>query len=88
MNKQDEKELIDAWHSDTNYLNEKIDEHFRLAQNHAYALGRTRGQVSSNMTDDKILEISAPFGEFQFGDAQGKKRIEFARAILSAARLP
>ena len=35
------------------------------------------------MTDEQILEIAEPFGEFQYGDAQGHKRIDFARAILA-----
>ena len=37
------------------------------------------------LTDEQILEIAEPFGCFQYGDAQGHKRIEFARAVLAAA---
>lgn len=43
MNQQDLNALTDAWHSDTCYLNEKIDEMFKAAQDHAYALGLARG---------------------------------------------
>ena len=85
MNQQDLNELTENWHSDTNFLNEKIDEHFKAAQDHAYSLGIKRGLAAKELTDAKILEISEPFGEFQFGDAQGHKRIDFARAILAAA---
>lgn len=47
MNKQDEKALTEAWHSDTNWLNGKIDEFFKAAQDHAYALGLARGLAES-----------------------------------------
>lgn len=33
------------------------------------------------LTDDQIFELAEPFGAFQYGDAQGDKRKEFARAI-------
>ena len=37
------------------------------------------------LTDRQILDIAEPFGCFEYGDAQGHKRIEFARAVLAAA---
>ena len=37
------------------------------------------------MTDRELLDLAEPFGEFQYGDAQGHKRIAFARAVLAAA---
>lgn len=37
------------------------------------------------LTDEQIFEIAEPFGAFEFGDAQGDKRLAFARAILAAA---
>ena len=40
------------------------------------------------LTDEQILEIAEPFGCFQYGDAQGHKRIEFARAVLAAGDKP
>ena len=39
--------------------------------------------TQAEVTDAQILEIAEPFGEFQYGDAQGHKRIDFARAILA-----
>lgn len=39
--------------------------------------------TQAEVTDEQILEIAEPFGEFQYGDAQGHKRIDFARAILA-----
>ena len=33
------------------------------------------------LSDDRIFELAESFGEFKYGDAQGCKRIEFARAI-------
>ena len=47
MNKQDENALTEAWHSDTDWLNGKIDEFFKAAQDHAYALGLARGLAES-----------------------------------------
>jgi len=38
------------------------------------------------LTDEDILNVADPFGAFQYGDAQGHKRIEFARAILALAK--
>lgn len=86
MNKQDEIALTEAWHSDTNCLNEKIDSYFKSAQDHAYALGLARGLKATDLTDEEIFELAEPFGEFQYGDAQGHKRLDFARAIIAAAR--
>lgn len=86
MNKQDKKELTENWHSDTNWLNEKVDEMFKASQDYAYALGLKRGLNVSSLSDEEIMDIAWPFGEFQYGDAQGHKRRDFARAILAAAR--
>jgi hypothetical protein len=86
MNKQDLNELTENWQSDTNWLNGKVDEMFKAAQDHAYALGLKRGLMVKELTDEEILTIAEPFGEFQYGDAQGHKRWGFARAILAAAR--
>lgn len=33
------------------------------------------------LTDDEILDSADAFGSFQYGDAQGHKRLEFAKAI-------
>lgn len=87
MNQQDLNELTQNWHSDTNWLNEKIDDAFKRAQDHAYALGLKRGLQDkiAAITDAQILDASTEFGEFCHGDAQGHKRIEFARAVLSLA---
>ena len=39
--------------------------------------------TQAEVADEQILEVAEPFGEFQYGDAQGHKRIDFARAILA-----
>ncbi len=36
------------------------------------------------LTREEIFDLAEPFGEFQYGDAQGDKRIYFARAIIAA----
>ena len=44
MNKADTNELIEYWHRETRYVNDKVDEAFKDAQDHAYALGLKRGK--------------------------------------------
>lgn len=39
--------------------------------------------TQAEVTDAQILEAAEPFGAFEYGDAQGDKRIDFARAILA-----
>ncbi|MDC6678938.1 hypothetical protein OEZ78_26090 [Leclercia adecarboxylata] len=36
------------------------------------------------LTDQEILDVAEPFGAFEFGDAQGDKRKDFARAVIEA----
>lgn len=36
------------------------------------------------LTDEEIFHAAEPFGAFEYGDAQGHKRIAFARAIEAA----
>lgn len=86
MNQKDLNELTAHWSSDTNWLNDKVDEMFKASQDHAYELGLKRGVSISDLSDAEIMEIASKFGEFQYGDAQGDKRREFARAILNASR--
>ncbi len=63
MNKQDENTLTEQWHSDTNYLNEKIDDFFKSAQDQAYALGLKRGMAEKlaaiELTDPDCYSIWA-----------------------------
>lgn len=42
-NPKDLEELTEYWHRETNYVNEKVDDAFKAAQDHAYALGLKRG---------------------------------------------
>lgn len=39
--------------------------------------------TQAEVTDEQILEVAEHFGAFEYGDAQGHKRIDFARAILA-----
>ena len=39
------------------------------------------------LSEDTIYELAEVFGEFAYGDAQGHKRIGFARAIEQAHRI-
>lgn len=38
------------------------------------------------LTDEEIFDLADPFGAFQYGDAQGDKCKDFARAIEQAVR--
>jgi hypothetical protein len=44
MNKADTNELTEYWNRETRYVNDKVDEAFKDAQDHAYALGLKRGK--------------------------------------------
>lgn len=44
MNQQDLNELTENWHSDTTYINNKVDEMLKASQDHAYELGLKRGR--------------------------------------------
>ena len=44
MNKADTNELVGCWHRETRDVNDKADEAFKDAQDHAYALGLKRGK--------------------------------------------
>ncbi|CAB4139145.1 hypothetical protein UFOVP336_22 [uncultured Caudovirales phage] len=69
MNKQDENELTENWHSDTNCLNEKIDDFFKRAQDHAYALGLARG-----LKEAAAVAVALPLSDEQIDalDLQGR----------------
>lgn len=43
-------------------------------------------EQAPELSDEQIFELAAPFGEFRYGDAQGDKRIAFARAVIAADR--
>ena len=62
MNTKDLNELTEYWHRETNYVNGKVDDAFKSAQDHAYALGLARGRAeaaemaASRVRDTVILE--------------------------------
>jgi len=41
-------------------------------------------QASKPLSDAEIFDLAEPFGAFEFGDAQGDKRLAFARAAITA----
>lgn len=41
-------------------------------------------QASKPLSDAEIFDLAEPFGAFEFGDAQGDKRLDFARAAITA----
>ena len=58
-------------------------EMFTGNQMRSYALQARAQATQTDVTDVQILEVAEPFGAFEYGDAQGDKRIDFARAILA-----
>ena len=41
-------------------------------------------QASKPLSDAEIFDLAEPFGAFEFGDAQGDKRLAFAHAAITA----
>lgn len=41
-------------------------------------------QASKPLSDAEIFDLAEPFGAFEFGDAQGNKRLDFASAAITA----
>ena len=41
-------------------------------------------QASKPLSDAEIFDLAEPFGSFEFGDAQGNKRLDFARSAITA----
>lgn len=74
MNVQDEQTLTDYWNRETSLLNEKIDDAFREAQNHAYGLGLTRGAFSRWIPVDKLMPEADVFVLAFFINEHGKHR--------------
>lgn len=55
MNQQDLDELTEYWHRETNYVNGKVDDALKSAQDHAYALGLARGrEEAAKMAADRV----------------------------------
>lgn len=89
MNPKDRNALTEHWHQHTNYLNTQVDEAFREAQDHAYALGvarvkedaKTRHEPRQPLTDERIDQIAGdmPGGITGFMKEWGWR--QFARKV-------
>ncbi len=89
MNRNDLHTLTEKWHAETNYINDRLDEAFRLAQDDAYALGVKRGKEEAKaryeprprLSDDRIdcIAEQMPGGWDGFRKDWGYR--QFARAI-------
>lgn len=55
MNEADQQQLTDYWDRETRYVNEKIYDVFKLAQDHAYELGLKRGLARPESITEKML---------------------------------
>jgi hypothetical protein len=56
MNEADTNELTEYWNRETRYVNDKVDDALKDAQDHAYALGMKRGKEDANAR----LTVAAP----------------------------
>lgn len=89
MNKEDINALTAYWHRETNYVNGKVEEAFKTAQDHAYALGVARGKEDANaryeprppLSDDRIVKIAESMPDGMLGFAKGWGWIQFVRAV-------
>ena len=58
-----------------------LPEHSTLIESFAALVAAAEREACAKLTDERIFELVESFGEFKYGDAQGVKRIKFARAI-------
>ena len=70
MNQGDLNALTEYWHRETNYVNEKVDDSFKQAQDHAYALGLARGRAeaaaaAAGRVRDTVIAEGATFEQFR-----------------------
>jgi hypothetical protein len=89
-NPKDLEELTEYWHRETNYVNQKVDDAFKAAQDHAYALGLKRGDEERSRLHAANAELvdvlSDLLDEGEFTDYPGTRQadaVKAARAALS-----
>jgi hypothetical protein len=58
-NHEDLDVMTSFWHRETNDLNIKVDEAFRKAQDHAYALGVARGKSEAALSAGAAMRDAA-----------------------------
>lgn len=68
MNKADENALTEYWHRETRYVNDKVDEAFKDAQDHAYALGLERAHHEFMILHEAIIHTLEENGHLADGD--------------------
>jgi hypothetical protein len=61
-NPKDLEELTEYWHRETNYVNQKVDDAFKAAQDHAYALGLKRGDEERSRLHAANAELAEILG--------------------------
>ena len=89
MNQQDLNALTEYWHRETNYVNEKVDDSFKQAQDHAYSLGLARGREEAKarfeprppLTDERITQLAELMPGGLDGFLKGWGWQQFARSV-------
>lgn len=85
MNQQDLNDLTEYWHRETNYLNVKIDEAMKSAQDDAYARGYRRGREDLIEIRKQRDELLAALVELNSVSARGFLYGDPARVKARAA---
>lgn len=75
-NTEDLNAMTEYWHRETNYVNNKVDEAFKAAQDHAYALGLARGMAEANKSEHRAIT---------FGDIMHTQILAMRAAVVDAA---
>ena len=90
MSDRDNAELTEYWRRETMYVNVKIDDAFKNAQDHAYALGLKRGRqqvcapvIVDPLTNEQISAIAEGMPGGIDGFCKGWGWQQFAKAIES-----
>lgn len=89
MNQQDLNAMAEYWHRETRYINDKVDDAFKDAQDHAYQLGWKRGREEAKarfeprppLTDERITKLAEMMPGGLDGFLKGWGWQQFARAI-------
>lgn len=89
MHQGDLNAMTEYWHRKTLYVNDKVDDSFKQAQDHAYALGLARGRDEAKarfeprtpLTDERITQLAELMPGGMDGFLKGWGWQQFARAI-------
>lgn len=87
---EDLSALTEYWHRETNYINEKVDEAFKSAQDSAYARGYRRGREDlieiRNQRDELLAALEGMVDAFDHRNDSPKNLEKHRCSALVCAR--